>query len=180
MRKTIVMAAAAIFLCAVSAAAGGELVDTRVEKFGYAVAIPVEFFLDGTVSDTAAWTYLPDSSTVPPGPALTIWVNRVQIQTPGSRQLFDINKKSDTDAAGAPDAPIKDLTVLDIRGGYGYWYKESDKTDPAEIHRWVVKVFGNGGVYILCFSGPSAEFAAWEPVFERVIGSFTLIIGKAG
>jgi hypothetical protein len=114
MRKTIIMAAVALFLCVVSASAQSyELVDITVEKFGYAFALPREFRLDGKIDGTTTWIYRPEASTASLGPAvekepaLTIWVNRVPMEAPDPKQLFDINKKSDMDAVKAPDSSMK-------------------------------------------------------------------------
>ncbi len=187
MRKTIAMAAVTFFLCAASAAPQSyELFDKTVERFGYAVAFPVEFSLSGPVSDTSEWIYRPEPATGSSGPAgekgpaLTIWINRVPVETANIRGLYEISRKYDLDSANAPNPALRDFKELAIAGGYGYWYKEVDKTDRAANHRWIARVFGNGGAYTICLAGPFGEFGTWGPVFERVIASFRLTPPKAG
>ncbi len=179
-----------IVCVALAAAQSGEFVDISVDKFGYAFQLPKEFTLEGgKIDSTATWSYRPASVGGAPGtpagtggskePALTISVNWVSMDTPGSSQLFQINRKTDVDAVKAPNAKIKDLTDLTIKNGYGYWYKETDKSDPEQIHRWIIRLFGNKGVYTIGLAGAYRQFDTWGPVYEQVIDSFQLIPLKA-
>jgi hypothetical protein len=171
-----------------AAAQSGEFVDTSVDAFGYAFKLPKEFALKGKIESTTTWEYRPGSVGGTPGspagvagskePALTISVNRVAIETPTSSQLYQINREIDMDAAKAPDAGIRDLKDLTIENGYGYWYKETDKSDPNAMHRWIVRLFGNNGVYTIALAGPFKEFEEWGPAYEQVIESFQLITLK--
>jgi hypothetical protein len=185
MRKTISVTAVALLAWLVwsvwvapAAAQSGEFVETTVALFGYAVNLPREFTQKDAASDTTAWTYRPDPADEKGG-ALTIWVNRVLLQTKDLAALYEISRKYDADSVDAPGAGIRDLRDLAVEGGYGYWYKEAHKSEPAANHRWIAKVFGNGAVYTICVAGPFGEFEAWGPVFERVIVSFRLVSTKA-
>jgi hypothetical protein len=186
MRKTIPVITITLLLFAASAVAQSvEFIEKTVEKFGYAVTLPKEFSLDGTISDTTAWTYRPEpaagtsGATIEKGPVLTIWVNRAPVETKNLAGLYEIDKKLALDSANAPNPTIRDLRELAIAGGNAYWYKEIDKADRAANHRWIARIFGNGGVYTVSLAGPFGEFATWGPVFERVITSFVLIPPKA-
>jgi hypothetical protein len=179
MRKTIRITALALLVWAASAAAqSGELVETTVARFGYAVSLPREFTQKDAVSDTTAWTYRPNPADEKGG-ALTIWVNRVVVQTKDLAALYETARRYDADSAGAPGAALRDLRDLTVEGGYGYWYKEADKPEGAAGHRWIARVFGNGAAYVVCVAGPFGEYQTWGPVFERVIASFRLIPIKA-
>jgi hypothetical protein len=192
MRKTIGVTAVALLawsvlsVSAMSAAApGGEFIDTTVARFGYSLALPQGFTLAGTVSDTTTWTFVPELSAVPPGSAdktggtLTIWINRMPVETMNLAGLYTVARGYDADSVNSPGAAIRDLRDLAVEGGYGYWYKEADKSEPAANHRWIAKVFGNGAVYTICVAGPFGDFEAWGPVFERVIVSFRPVSTKA-
>lgn len=184
MRKTIAITAAVLLAWVVPAVGQTvEPIETPVEKYGYALVIPEGFMLTGTVSDTATWSYraeTPAASTAADGegPVFTIWVNRMPVETMNLAGLYEIGRKYDADSTGSVGAAIRDLRDLTIDGGYGYWYKEADKPDPAANHRWIAKVFGNGAVYTVCAAGPFGEFATWGPVFDRVIASFRLVPTK--
>jgi hypothetical protein len=186
MRKTTALTAAILLALAASAAAqSGELLDTKVEKFGYALVIPREFSLKGPVTETTAWTSPPDTAVAAPGAAgetgaaLTIWVNRVPVETKNLAGLYEVGRRYDADIAKGPGATIHDVRDLTLEGGYGYWYKEADKGSPAANHRWIARVFGNGAVYTICVAGPFGEFGTWGPAFEQVIASFRLVPTKA-
>jgi hypothetical protein len=185
-KKSIALALAALLLGAVIAVAqSGEFVDTSIDKFGYAFKLPKEFKLDGKIDNTTTWMYQPSSVGGMLGgvagigggkePALTIYVNWVYMESTPSQQLFNINKKSDSDAIKAPNSKMKDLKVLTVKGGLGYWYKESDKEDPNEIHRWILKLFGNKSSYTVGLCGTYKQFEKWGPIYEEVINSFELI-----
>ncbi len=184
--RIIVPIAAVLLLWAVPAAGqSGELIDTPSEKYGYALALPEGFAPTGAVSDTTMWTFVPESPAVPPGSAdktegtLTIWVNRIPVETKNLAGLYAVGRRYDADSISSPGAAIRDLRDLTVEGGYGYWYREADKSEPAANHRWIAKVFGNGAVYTICVAAPFGEFEAWGPVFERVIVSFRLVSTKA-
>jgi len=189
-KKSIALAVITLFLGVVTAAAqSGEFVDTSIDKFGYAFKLPKEFELNGKIDNTTDWMYQPSSVGGALGgftglgggkePALSIYVNWVYMKDVASKQLFDINKKSDMDAIKAPNSKMKDLKVLTVKGGLGYWYKESDKEDPNEIHRWILKLFGNKSFYTIGLCGTYKQFEKWGPIYEQVIPSFQLIPLKA-
>jgi hypothetical protein len=191
MKRRVIFLTLLVFFVGVVAAVAqsGEFVDTSVDKFGYAFKLPKEFKIEGKIDNTTTWMYQPKSVGGMIGgvagigggkePALTIYVNWVFMETPGSKQLFDINKKSDMDSIKAPNSKMKDLKVLTIKDGFGYWYKESDKSDPTEIHRWIVKLFGNKSMYTIGLAGTYQQFEKWGPIYEQVIASFVLIPLKA-
>ncbi len=114
-------------------------------------------------------------------PALTIYVNWVWMPDVSSAILFDTNKKSDTQNIKSPDPDYKDLVVMDkksgyaIEGGSAYWYKETDKSDPNEIHRWHIKAYGNKSAYTIGLCGTYKQFEKWGPVYEQVVKSFKLV-----
>ncbi|MBI5095807.1 MAG: hypothetical protein HZB26_25665 [Candidatus Hydrogenedentes bacterium] len=114
-------------------------------------------------------------------PAVGIYVNWVWMPDVPSNTLFETNKKSDQQDISSPDPNYKDLVVMDkkagyaIEGGSAYRYKEKDKKDPADIHRWHVKAFGNKSFYTLGFTGTYKQFEKWAPEFEESIKSFKLI-----
>ena len=114
-------------------------------------------------------------------PALTIYVNWVWMPDVATSTLFETNKKSDLQDINSPDPTYTDLVVLDKKSGYdfeggsAYRYKEKDKSDPAEIHRWHIKAFGNKSSYTIGLCGTFGQFEKWGPVYEEVIKSFKLI-----
>jgi len=182
MRQTIGITAAVLLVWAASAVCQAvELVDTPVQKYGYALGIPEGFTLAGAVSDTTAW---PGRIETPAGATdtsdeegrtLTIWVNRTPVDAKDLTALAAICRRDDAESVNATGSTIHDFANLTIDGGYGYWYKEADKGSPDANHRWIARVFGNGAAYTICAAGPFGEFEAWGRVFERVIGSFRLV-----
>jgi hypothetical protein len=181
MRKKIAPGVIALLVCAaVAAAQSGEYVDTSVGRFGYALALPAEFSLEGAVGETTTWTFRPASTGEAEaadgeGAPLVIWVNRMPVETPNLPGLYEISRAADLESQGRADPSVTGLTDLSLTGAYGYRYREADKSDPNDLHRWIVKVFGNGAVYTVCISGPFGQFPTWSPVFEQVILSFRLI-----
>jgi len=114
-------------------------------------------------------------------PALTIYVNWVWMPDVASSTGFETNKKSDQQNIDSPDPDYKELVVMTKNPAYAvdkdlaYRYKEIDKKDPAEIHRWHVKAFGNKSFYTLGFCGNFKQFEKWGPIYEECIKSFKLI-----
>jgi len=114
-------------------------------------------------------------------PAVGIYINWVWMPDVPANTLFETNKKSDLQDISSPDPTFKELVVMDKKGGYAieggsaYRYKEKDKKDPNDIHRWHVKAFGNKSFYTLGFTGTYKQFAKWGPEFEESIKSFKLI-----
>ncbi len=155
----------------IAMAQSGEFVDTEVGKHGYAFKLPNEFSLKDQIGETTTWIYRPDDATG----ELTIYVIRMGVEGVSPSNLFETNKKSDLDKMKSPDSEYTDLKVLDIDGGLAYWYKEVDKNNPDEIHRWHVKMFGNGGIYTIGLCGPFKDFEKWGPIYEEVVKSFGLI-----
>jgi hypothetical protein len=181
MRRTIALGVIALLACSAAAAAqSGTYVDTSEGRFGYALSLPAEFSLEGTVGETTTWTFRPGPTDeagpkAEAGAPLVIWVNRMPVETGDVRGLYEISRNSDLDAQGRADSSVRDLTDLSLTNAYGYRYREADKTGPNDLHRWIVKLFGNGAVYTVCLSGPFGQFETWGPVFEQVIASFRLI-----
>ena len=169
-----------------AAGQSGELIDTPVEKYGYALALPRGIrpgrrrlrhdHVDRPARIACRRIRVTAGEN---GATLTIWVNRIPVETKNLAGLYAVGRRYDADSINSPGAAIRDLRDLTVEGGYGYWYKEADKSEPAANHRWIAKVFGNGAVYTICVAGPFGEFEAWGPVFERVIASFRLVSTKA-
>lgn len=114
-------------------------------------------------------------------PALSIYINWVWMPDVATSTMFETNKKSDLQNIDSPDPTYTDLVVMDKKGGYAieggsaYRFKEKDKSDPAEIHRWHIKAFGNKSAYTIGLCGTFQQFEKWSPVYEEVIKSFKLI-----
>lgn len=114
-------------------------------------------------------------------PALTIYVNWVWMPDVSSATMFDTNMKSDMQNIKSPDPDYRDLVVMDKKNGYeiengsAYWYKEVDKAQGDEIHRWHIKSYGNKSAYTVGLCGTYAQFKKWGPVYEEVIKSWKLI-----
>jgi hypothetical protein len=114
-------------------------------------------------------------------PAVQIYINWVWMPDVASSTMFETNKQADLKNIKSPDPDYKNLEVLDpkkgydIEGGTAYRYKEVDKDEGSEIHRWHVKAFGNKSMYTMGFTGTFEQFEEWGPVFEKVIRSIKLI-----
>jgi len=113
-------------------------------------------------------------------PALGIYVNWVWMPDVDSGMMFSTNKKSDAQNMESPDPDYHDLIVFDEDEGYAYegntyWYKEVDKDEGDEIHRWHIKSYGNKSAYTVGLTGTYAQFEEWAPVFEEVVKSWKLI-----
>ena len=113
-------------------------------------------------------------------PALTIYVNWVWMPDVDSGTMCSTNKRSDEQNMKSPDPDYHDLQVFDKDKGYAmegntYWYKEVDKTDGGEIHRWHIKSYGNKSAYTVGLCGTYAQFKEWGPVYEEIVKSWKLI-----
>ena len=107
--------------------------------------------------------------------ALTIYVNWVYMPDVSSKQMYDINKKSMQDKISGPNPDYTDLKDLKIKDGYGFSYKEVDKKDGTEIHRWHINAYGNKSAYTIGLTGTFEQFAEWSKVYEEVINSFAFV-----
>lgn len=108
-------------------------------------------------------------------PALSIYVNWTYMPDVSSKQMFDINKKSMQDKINGPNPDYTDLKELKLGDGYGFWYKEVDKKDGTEIHRWHINAYGNKSAYTIGLTGTFAQFSEWGKVYEEVISSFAFV-----
>lgn len=150
------------------------------KKYGFALRVPPEFKL--TEEDkTTSFQYQPGADgSGPLEPGLLIYVNWTWMPDVPSKTMYDINRKSDQQNMTSPDPDYHDLVPFDRKKGFAYdgntyWYKEVDKTDPADIHRWHVKSYGNKSAYTVGLTGTYGQFAKWAPVYEQVVKSFRLI-----
>ena len=204
MKRVSIFAVIALCLGVVMVMAqSGEFVDTEVGKYGYAFKLPKEFSLQDKIDKTTSWMYQPGAEPAGGGSplsglkpklpgiggiggggdeggggkesALTIYVNWVWMPDVSASTLYNTNKKSEMDNINSPDPDYTDLQVLDIDGGSAYWYKEVDKDDPDEIHRWHVKMFGNKSMYTVGLCGTYKQFEKWASTYEEVVMSFKLI-----
>jgi|GEM_PF-2307781 len=172
----------------------GEFVETEVPEYGYAFDLPKEFELLEEIDKTTSWMFQPGAgggavggmlkSRIPGGiaggggadSALSIYVNWTWMPDVSSSTMFNENKKSDLQNINSPDPDYTDLIVLDgFEGGSAYWYKEVDKDDPEEIHRWHIKMYGNDSAYVVGLTGVYRQFEEWGPIYEEVVHSFRLI-----
>ena len=115
-----------------------------------------------------------------PEPALLIYINWVWMPDVASGTLYSANKKGVQDNISSPDPTYKDIVDFDKKKGYAFegntfWYKEVDKKDGAEIHRWHIYSAGNKSAYTIGLTGTYEQFKKWGPVYEEVIKSFKLI-----
>lgn len=113
-------------------------------------------------------------------PALGIYVNWVWMPDVDSGTMYSTNKKSDQQNIDSPDPDYKDIIVFDKKKGYAYegntyWYKEVDKSQGDEIHRWHIKSYGNKSSYIVGLTGTYEQFKEWGPVYEEIVKSWKLI-----
>ena len=192
MKRIAVFTVFAMFLGVMMVMAqSGEFVDTPVPSFGYTFNLPTEFELEGKIDKTTTWMYQPGAvgggaldkiggglglgGGTEKEPALTIYVNVVEMSDVSSKTLYDVNKKSDLDNINGKHPDYTDLQVLEVDDGYAYSYKEIDKADPTEIHRWHVKMFGNDNSYTIGLCGTFEQFTEWGPIYEEVVKSFNLI-----
>lgn len=113
-------------------------------------------------------------------PALTIYVNWTWMPDVSDKVSYDANLKQTREDIESPDPDYQDVQIFDKKKGYAYegyayWFKEVDKSDPDEIHRWHIKAFGNKSHYTIGLCGTYAQFEKWGPIYEEVIKSFELI-----
>lgn len=107
--------------------------------------------------------------------ALMVYVNWVYMPDVSSKQMYDVNKKSMQDKIDGPNPDYTDLKELKLKDGYGFWYKEVDKSDGGEIHRWHINAYGNKSAYTVGLTGTFAQFDEWAKTYEEVIKSFEFI-----
>lgn len=113
-------------------------------------------------------------------PAVGIYVNWTWMPDVDAGTLYKANLDSVKQDIASPDPKYKDPVAFDKKKGYSYdgntfWYKEIDKKDGEEIHRWHIYSAGNKSAYTIGLTGTYAQFAEWGPVYEEVIKSFKLI-----
>ena len=109
-----------------------------------------------------------------------IYVNWTWMPDVASGTIYKANYDSVKQDIASPDPKYKDPVVFDKKKGYShegntFWYKEVDKQDGTEIHRWHIHSAGNQSTYTIGLTGTYAQFQEWGPVYEQVIKSFKLI-----
>ncbi len=112
--------------------------------------------------------------------ALSIHVNWVWMPDVDPGTLFKANMDSVKKDMSSPDPNYTDPIVFDKKKGYAYegntfWYKEVDKSDGGEIHRWHIHSSGNKSDYGVILAGTYDQVKEWAPVYEEVVKSFKLI-----
>ena len=112
--------------------------------------------------------------------ALSIHVNWTWFPDASPETLYNANMDSVKKSISSPDPDYKDPIVFSKKKGYAhegnaFWYKEVDKTDGGEIHRWHIGAYGNKSNYGVILAGTYEQFEEWGPVYEKVIKSFKLI-----
>lgn len=112
--------------------------------------------------------------------ALSIHVNWVWMPDVPSETLYKANMDSVKQSMASPDPDYTDPIVFSKKKGYAhegnaFWYKEVDKKDGGEIHRWHIGAYGNKSNYGVILGGTYEQFKEWGPVFEEIVKSFKLI-----
>ena len=149
-------------------------------KYGFALRLPPGFRVVEEDKTTTFQLQPGADGSQPLEPALMIFVNWTWMPDVPSKTMFDVNRKSELQNMSSPDPDYRDLVLFDRKKGYAwdgnaYWYKEVDKTDPSEIHRWHAKAFGNRSAYTVGLTGTYGQFAKIGPDYEKVVKSFRLI-----
>ena len=113
-------------------------------------------------------------------PAVMIFVNWVWMPDVSAQVQYNANLKQVQDDIASPHPQYTDIQTFDKEKGYAweglaFWFKEVDKSDGEEIHRWHIKAFGNQSQYTIGLTGTYAQFEEWGPIYEEVIKSFELI-----
>lgn len=177
----ILLAAAALLSAPASVRAEeAEWPEYQSPKYGFALRIPPGFRLVDE-DKTTTFQHQPGADgSQPLEPGLLLYVNWTWMPDVPSKTLYDVNRKSELQDMSSPDPDYHDLQVFDRKKGYAfdgnaYWYKEVDKKDASEIHRWHAKAFGNKSAYTVGLTGTFGQFATWGPVYEKVVKSFRLI-----
>ena len=112
--------------------------------------------------------------------ALTIYINWTWMPDVSSGTMYSTNKQQDQQNIDSPDPDYREIIDFNKKKGYAYegntyWYKEVDKSDAEEIHRWHIKSYGNQSAYTIGLCGVFRQFGEWGSVYEEVIKSFQLI-----
>ena len=112
--------------------------------------------------------------------ALSIHINWVWMPDVAPSTLYQANMDSVKKDISSPDANYTDPIDFDKKKGYDYeghtfWYKEVDKSEKDEIHRWHIYSAGNKSVYGVILGGNFGQFSEWDSVYEEVVKSFKLI-----
>ncbi len=113
-------------------------------------------------------------------PALMVYVNWVHMPNASAETIYNANLQSVRDNINSPNPTYKDIAIFDEDEGYAdegymFWYKEVDKDDPSEIHRWHIHASGNNSTYTIGLTGTFGQFQEWGAAYEDVIKSFELI-----
>jgi hypothetical protein len=146
---------------------------------GFRMLVPDRFTLMSEDS-TVVWTFQPVDETGAMDKPLSIYVNYAPIPGVDSKRVFDANKgaiESQIAGNGSVYDFFEAIDPYDNGAGsvHGFWYKESPKSDPDEIHRWHAGLYGNEAAYTVGCTGAWSLFEAWGPAFEAVIHEFVLV-----
>lgn len=149
-------------------------------KYGFALRVPPGFRVVEEDKTTSFQRQPGEDGSQALEPALLIYVHWTWMPDVPSRTMFDVNRKSDLQNISSPDPDYRDLALFDRKKGFAYdgnayWYKEVDKKDSSEIHRWHAKAFGNKSAYTVGLTGSFGQFATVGPDYEKVVKSFRLI-----
>lgn len=163
----------------------------ETSDYGYSIMLPENFDLakDTKVDASTCWLYQKGNAMLGGfsrglvgglESADSIHVNWMWFPDVSPSTLYRANWKSVQDDMNSPHPKFTDLKALKIEGGKAFWYKEVDKEDPTEIHRWHIYAVGNKSVYgVILASGEFKNFASMIPIYEEVVKSFKLIPLKA-
>ncbi len=189
MKKIALFTAIALLLGVSFAVAQDEIKLKYFETpdYGYALMLPENFELvEGTKVDAGTtWQHQKGSAALGGftrglagglQPADSISVNWMWFPDVSPNTLYKANWKSVQDDINSPHPKYTDLKALKIEGGRAFWYKEVDKEDPDDIHRWHIYAVGNKSVYgVILASGAFKNFESMIPIYEEVVKSFKLI-----
>ncbi len=192
--KKIAVFAVITLLLGVSFAVAQDEVKLKLfetSDYGYSLMLPENFELAPDTKVDAGTTWMHQKGNAMLGgfsrglvggleSANSISINWMWFPDVSPNTLYKANWKSVQDDMNSPHPKYTDLKALKIEGGRAFWYKEVDKEDPTEIHRWLIYAVGNKSVYnIILASGEFKNFESMIPTYEEVVKSFKLIPLKA-
>jgi hypothetical protein len=109
------------------------------------------------------------------GDVLQVYVNWVYMPDVGSGTMYKTNYDSVKKGIDGPNSKYKDIKALNMSGGEAFWYKEVDKSDNGEIHRWHIQAYGNKSAYTIGLTGPYGAFENNADIFKEIVDNFELI-----
>jgi len=144
---------------------------------GYRLIVPADFSSIEPLSDTSSWSQFRKDGT-PTG--AMIYVNWVHLPQVPAQVQYDLNRQQIQREMDSPHPQYCDLQEFDRAQGYAwdgpaFWFKEVDKDDPSDIHRWHIKAFGNGSQYTVGLTGQFGQFEKLAPLYEETVRAFKRI-----